>query len=73
MLVSNLGVVRSSWVKMGGEAVIRKAQVQAVIVRDENRASYGRVLVCWRGKSSGRGLIYQVSYMRWRRLMLMIG
>ena len=52
-MVLNLGVVKSWGVKMGREAVSRKAQVQAAVVRGENGASYDWVL---EGKSSGRGL-----------------
>ena len=43
-MVSNLGVIRSSGMMMGGEAIIRNAQVQAAVVRDEIRYSYDRML-----------------------------
>ena len=44
VMVFNLGVVRTSGVTMGGETIVRKAQVQAVVVRDEIRDGYDRIL-----------------------------
>ena len=43
-MVSNLWVVRTSEVTMGGETIIRKAQVQAAVVRDDIRDGYDRIL-----------------------------
>ena len=43
VMVSNLGVVRTSGVTMGGETIVRKAQVQAAVVQDEIRDGYDRI------------------------------
>ena len=55
-----LGVVRTSEVTMRGETIIRKAQVQAAVVRDEIRDGYDRipeVKIIWE-KISLPGILY---------------
>ena len=72
VMVSNLGVVRTSGVTMGGETIVRKAQVQAVVVWDEIRDGYDRILegkIIWE-KISLPGILYgmEVAYVEERLL-----
>ena len=56
VMVSNLGEVQSSGATMGGEAITRKAQVQAAVVQDEIRDGYDRMLegkIIWEKKLTG--------------------
>ena len=60
VMVSNLGVVRTSRVMMGGEKIVRKAQVQAAVVQDEIRDGYDRILdgkIIWE-KINLPGILY---------------
>ena len=60
VMVFNLGVMRTSGVTMGGETIVRKAQVQAAVVRDEIRDGYDRILegkIIWE-KISLPGILY---------------
>ena len=65
-MVSSLGVVQTSGMTVGGETIIRKAQAQAAVVRDEIRDGYDKML---EGKIISENISLPGYCMEWRWLM----